>query len=276
MKKYCAINILTAFILLVACRVFAQPPGTADIAPQRIYITVNKTSNIVFPYAIKSIDRGSKDVLVQKASGVENVLQLKAAMAEMPETNLTVITADGAFFSYLLNYSENPASLNLRVSPSASLQPVAVFEGQLTSDVTAVHAATVNAKQRVLRKIRDENYGVAIDLKGLYIREGVFYFQLALINNSTVPYDVQQLRFYIRDKKRSRRTASQETELQPKYVAGNATSITGNAAQSVTMALSKFTIPDKKYLVIQMMEQNGGRNLELKISNKILLEAHRL
>lgn len=44
---------------------------------------------------LKSVDRGSKDVLAQKAKGVESILQVKAAKTNFDETNLTVINADG-------------------------------------------------------------------------------------------------------------------------------------------------------------------------------------
>ncbi len=273
MKKKCAVGFV-AFIMSSLCTVaMAQVAETKYIEPQRLYITANKTSNLVFPYAIKSIDRGSKDVLVQKASGVENILQLKAAMPDFTETNLTVVTADGAFFSYLLNYAENPAGLNLRVLPNAGLEPLAVFHEYGTTDDVGRYAKIVNVKQRCLRKVRDDHYDVAIDLKGLYIHNDVLYFQLALINNSSLPYDVQQLNLFIRDRKNSKRTASQEIELLPVYVAGDASRIPGNAAQSVTIAVPKFTIPDKKYLVIQMMEANGGRHLKLSLGNKSIVNA---
>lgn len=46
---------------------------------KNLQIGYSKTTSIVFPYPIKSIDKGSADVLVQKAKGVENILLVKAA-----------------------------------------------------------------------------------------------------------------------------------------------------------------------------------------------------
>ena len=68
-----------------------------SIAPYRIEIGYVKTSNLIFPSAIKSVDRGSSWVLAQKAPGVENILQIKAAQPNFKETNVTVVTADGHF-----------------------------------------------------------------------------------------------------------------------------------------------------------------------------------
>ena len=39
------------------------------------------------------------------------------------------------------------------------------------------------------------------------------------------------------------------------------------------VALEKFTIPDKKYFAIQMMEKNGGRHFLLKVRNKDIMKA---
>jgi hypothetical protein len=39
------------------------------------------------------------------------------------------------------------------------------------------------------------------------------------------------------------------------------------------VALEKFTIPDKKFMGIQIMEKNGGRHLSMKMSNKDILKA---
>src|SRR4051812_37752723 len=68
---------------------------TTIIEPYPLNITLNKTTNLIFPYAIKSVDRGSADVLAQKAKGVENILLVKAGKENFSETNLSVITADG-------------------------------------------------------------------------------------------------------------------------------------------------------------------------------------
>jgi len=35
----------------------------------------------------------------------------------------------------------------------------------------------------------------------------------------------------------------------------------------------KFTIPDKKYLFIQIMEKNGGRHLQLRVHNRTIVKA---
>src|SRR4051812_22052329 len=109
MKQYIAVSILVLLNLSVHSQTSLVP---SFIEPYPLEISVNKTSNLVFPYAIKSVDRGSPNILAQKAGNVDTVLQVKAARQDFPETNLTVITTDGRLYSFLVRYSGAPDHLN--------------------------------------------------------------------------------------------------------------------------------------------------------------------
>jgi len=101
----------------------------------------------------------------------------------------------------------------------------------------------------------------------------VIYYQLDLQNQSPVDYDINFMRFYIRDKKKAKRTAIQESELTPLYVAGNTSHVKANNHNSIVVALDKFTIPDAKYLAIEIAEKNGGRHLFMKVNNRKIMKA---
>ncbi len=269
MKKICAVWITGIMLLMSNIRTFAQEMVTSEIEPQKITIAFSKTTNLIFPYAIKSIDKGSRDVLVQKAIGVENVLQVKAGKMNFGETNLTIVTADGSLYSYILNYSEKPTGLNIKVQKAEiAPKPVAAFSADATNDVVQLNAEKVSLKRKTMDKVNDANNGALIDLKGLYVQENELYFQFDLRNFSALNYDVKSLRFFIRDKKKSKRTASQEIDVNPVYVLGNAKVIRSNSEQVLVVVVPKFTIPDKKIFTVQLQEQNGGRNLQLDITNK--------
>lgn len=101
----------------------------------------------------------------------------------------------------------------------------------------------------------------------------MLYFRISLENQSNINYAIEQFRFFIQDQKKSKRTAAQEIELLPSYILNGITEIRNNSDHSLVLALPKFTIPDRKVLTIQLMEKSGGRNLELKVKNKIIVQA---
>ncbi len=274
MKKTSALWMTGIFLLFLNLKTFAQNAKDSAINPARLTITYNKTTNLIFPYPIKSVDKGSRDILIQKAIGVENVLQLKAAKVGFDETNLTVITSDGSLYSYVLNYALIPTGINLKASnPQVTPKPDAVFSEDATTDKIRLNAEKVIAKKRSFSGSGDSMDGIAIDVKGIYLQDDVCYMQLFLQNKSVVNYDVKMLRFYVTDKKRSKRTASQEIEIEPLFILGNARLIRNNSDQTIVIAVPKFTIPEKKRFEVHMLEAGGGRNLSIRLNNKAIMKA---
>ncbi len=278
MKKISAVIVVVILLILMRVHAFTQnilpTEKTSVIEPYHLAITLYKTTNLVFPYAIKIVDKGSKDILVQKAKGVENILQIKAAKTNFQETNLTVITADDKLYSFILNYTNNPTVLNIQFASIKEVQTnsfsSATFanEAKIQEDAKNVVKANKNIKG-----VKDKKFGIKIQLDGLYINDGVMYYRIHLQNQSNINYDIEQLRFFIRDQKKSKRTAIQELEVQPLHIYGNTSVIEGKSQHVFVFVVSKFTIPDRKYLTIQLMEKNGGRNLQLKIDNRKIVQA---
>lgn len=278
MKKISAIMITGVFIFLISIKAISQSftaTKSIVIEPYPLTITFYKTTNLIFPYAIKSVDRGSADILTQKAKSMENILQLKAGKQNFKETNLTVITADGKFYSYIVNYSDSTSVLNIQFSKDSSKEEAKTFFSSGMNEVNLeTNAAKLAGEKRTMHGVKDKKYGMKLQLLGLYIEEDVIYYQMELQNRSNINYDIDQFRFFICDQKKFKRTASQEMEMKPLYVHGDTTTVGGQSEHVFVFALPKFTIPDNKFLDVQLMEKNGGRNLELKIHNKTIIKAN--
>jgi conjugative transposon TraN protein len=259
------------------CQKRLEPVKSTIIEPYPLWVTYNKTTNLIFPYAIKSVDRGSRDVLAQKAKGVENILLVKAGRENFPETNLSIITADGKLYSFLLRYTGNPSLLNIAFpKDTVNETPFSLPESENNEAQIERMAEEVAKEKRALHGLKDKAYDIRLRLNGLYIEGNVLYFQAELRNRSNIPYDIDMLRFFIRDEKRAKREATQEIELPPLYIYGDTSSVKEQSTRTLVFAVPKFTIPDKKYLLIQLMEENGGRHLHLDIHNRTIVKAKRI
>ena len=256
---------------------FSQTAGkvtTSAIEPYHLAITGSMTTNLVFPYSIKSVDRGSLDILAQKAPAVNNILQIKAGKENFEETNLTVVTGDGQLFSFLLHYTENPTVLNLVLGKAASETGNNILPaGNYNEAEIKTYAQKAMVENEKLRGVKDKKYSVTFRLNGLFIHHNMMYYRIRIGNFSSINYDIDQLRFFIHDQKKVKRTASQEIEIKPVYIQGNTSAIPKQTSHTFVFALPKFTIPDKKYLTIQLMEKNGGRHLSLKLCNRKIVQA---
>lgn len=279
-----SVNVLLIMLLLyfnVNAQGSEKLPEKVVIPSSPLEISNQRTTHLIFPFSILSVDRGSTDILVQKAKGVENVLQLKAAKENFCQTNLTVITGDGKLYSFLLKYSADPWPLTLRMIKSVKLDKsdlsVATLSGPESNEaLLESKSAEIKTIPRTIWGVVDRKFGMAIKLIGLYSRGNTLYVQLSIVNHTHIDYDVDQFRFYIKDKKQGRRTASQESEQVPLNIDGNPSVIKANGSQTIVVALPKFTITDKKRFFIELTEKNGGRNLSLKINNHRLMQSRAL
>jgi conjugative transposon TraN protein len=256
--------------------VFVTIGVNAQSSLQNVEVTFNKTSSLVFPAVIKSVDRGSRDVLAQKAKGVENVLQLKAARENFPETNLTVITADGAIQQFSITYSKKPDKLIVHAegeSGNAVPSHGLIFKTEMTESEFADYAGQIGEAKRNVRFHRSKKHKIILSLDGVYIKENIMFYRCRIKNQSNINYDVDFLRFYVRDRAKVKRTASQEVDVEPLYIYGDDKAIKGQSSVDIVYAVEKFTIPDAKNLIIEVFEKNGGRNLNLRIKNKTIVKA---
>ena len=242
--------------LICGCWIFVS----AMAQTSALCISTDKTTSLVFPYSIRHVDRGTKDILVQQVKEADNILLVKASAKNFSETNLSVVTEDGSVYTFVINYEEKPAIwvYNLPESKKTTM---------------ATYANGILDNRRTLWGVRDNSWNIDAAVIGTYIKDDIIYYQLRIKNNSPINYGIEVLRFYIRDKKKGKRTAVQENELKPLYVSGNIAQVKSFNQNVIVVALDKFTIPDKKFMGIQVMERNGGRHLMMKLHNKDILRA---
>src|SRR5215210_567712 len=169
MKRVFVIMTTGIFFLFIGKDSFCQKSTgkfqTTIIEPYPLKITFNKTTNLIFPYAIKSVDRGSEDVLAQKAKGVENILLVKAGRENFSETNLTVITADGKLYSFILGYINNPTAINISfVGDSINTDITKSLKPLYNEASIQMDGNRIMKEKKTIHRIRDYRYEVKFSL----------------------------------------------------------------------------------------------------------------
>ncbi|MDX8341675.1 conjugative transposon protein TraN [Draconibacterium sp. IB214405] len=285
-------QILFAIILLSNFSLFAQNQFSKVISEDRVIssynieVTYNKTVHILFPAAITYIDLGSSNIIAGKADGAENVVRVKASVKDFKEeTNFSVITDEGSFYSFIVNYAENPAKLNIEMKdflheyklgnkPDNSVEiQLAELGNKTPQNIQLAMEKIYGTRKKQFKNISSKQFGIEFALTGLYSQDGLIYFRTELENTSDIPFKIDFLTFKIVDKKVAKRTAIQETVIKPVRAFNNLTSIEGNSAEATVFVFESFTIPDKKELVVELFEKNGGRHQRFIIKNKDLITA---
>ncbi len=238
-----------------------------SIEPYRITVSRNKTTNLIFPSSIKSVDRGSENVLAQKAPGIENILQLKAGEENLTETNLTVVTVDGHFYSFAISYNPNPGTLNYSFVSDSSQK--AIVSGQ---PITAVSYSAIT-KQILQQKSSIHKIAVAenmwLGLRNLFIKDNMLWLHMTISNHSLIPFTPSFLRVFIEDRKEVRNTAIQQSEIVP-LIGMPLQTVAAHSEQSYVFVCYPFSIPATKHLMIQAGEAEGSRQLTLELTHRIM------
>jgi len=256
------------------------------IPPYALEVTFSKTVHIIFPSAIRYVDLGSADILAAKADGAENVLRVKAALRDFSrESNLAVITEDGAYYTFNVKYADEPVKLSVEMTdfihdgeavnrPNNAME---IYMRELGSEspllVKLIMKSIYKNDKREIKHIGSKRFGIQYTLKGIYTHNGLLYFHIQLKNSSNVPFDVDYITFKIVDKKVAKRTAIQEQVIMPLRAHNNLTLIGGKRTERVVFTLPKFTIPDDKQLIIELNEKEGGRRQSFVVENADLVRA---
>lgn len=256
------------------------------ILPHGLEITYDKTVHVIFPSPIKYVDLGSTNLIAGKADGAENVIRVKAARKHFRnETNMSVITEDGNFYTFNVKYADEPLLLNVEMCdfihdgetvnrPNNAME---IYLQELGSEsprlVRLVMKSVHKQDKRRIKHIGCKRFGVRFLLKGLYAHGDLLYFHTEVRNATHVPFDVDFVTFKIVDKKIVRRTAMQEQVIYPLRAFNYVTRVEGKKDERTVFALPKFTIPDDKKLVVEMYEKQGGRHQIFEVDNEDLVRA---
>lgn len=256
------------------------------IPPYALEVTFSKTVHIIFPAAIRYVDLGSADLLAAKADGTENVLRVKAALRDFSrESNLAVITEDGAYYTFNVRYADEPRKLSIEMTdflhdgeavnrPNNAME---IYMKELGQEspllVKLIMRSIYKNNKREIKHIGCKRFGIQHLLKGIYSHNELLYFHTELKNSSNVPFDVDHITFKIVDKKVAKRTAIQEQVIWPIRAHNYMMIVGGKKSERTVFTLPKFTIPDDKHLVVELYEKEGGRHQTFTVENADLVRA---
>ena len=256
------------------------------VPPYGLEVTYDKTTHIIFPSAVRYVDLGSPNLVAGKADGAENVIRVKAVVRNFrDETNMSVITESGSFYTFNVKYADEPLLLNIEMKdfihdgskvnrPNNALD---IYLKELGSEspklVQLINKSIHKENKRHVKHIGSKAFGIQYLLRGLYTHNGLLYFHTQVRNQSNVPFEVDFVTFKIVDKKVMKRTAIQEQIVFPLRAYNYATLVAGNKDERTMFTFDKFTIPAGKVLVVELNEKSGGRHQSFTVESEDIVRA---
>lgn len=265
------------FILLVSLLTMSEALAQRSIDDMQL-LTVNEniTTVITASEPVRFVDISTDKVVGDKP--IDNTIRLKpiAGAAENKEGDLlgvVTIVTERYRSQYALVYT--------------SKMEEAVTEKTITVDERMdYHNPAVNMSVREMagfarriwnssakyRNVSTKQHRMTMRLNNIFCVGDYFFLDFSVFNRTNIPFDIDQLRITLKDKKTTKSTVVQTLELKPELIYDSSSSFRRGYRNVVV--IKKLTFPNDKILTIELSEkQISGRTISMNIEYEEVLAA---
>lgn len=100
---------LLCFVMLLG--VIARANAQNNIVPLKLQLNDKKYLFVKFPSEVKYADLGSGKISATRVN--DNIIKVKATGKDIEKSNISVVTTDGRYYSFVVEYNSNPSILAL-------------------------------------------------------------------------------------------------------------------------------------------------------------------
>ena len=255
-------------------------------AKNRILVNNEVTTHIVMPENVKLVDISTTKIAGNQCN--DNIVRIKPYIEGQDDPNpdnrpaqysdneligtLTLI-GERHIAQYDVIYTSRPTS-----AASVLYVPYTDLESYVNPDVTvpesemARYAWAVYGSGRKYNQIVSKKHGMKAVINNIYSIGDFFFIDYSLENKTKIPYDIEELRVKLTDKKEVKATNSQTVELTPVFSLNSAKKFKTHYRN--VLVIPKLTFPDEKVLTLEISEnQISGRVISMTLHYEDILNA---
>ncbi|MDR0603558.1 MAG: conjugative transposon protein TraN [Bacteroidales bacterium] len=246
------------------------PDSATEAKKATVQVNTQNVAHIIFPGKIIYFREGNDQAFSAEKTSAGNIIKI-APLKELSSedySNLFCVDEKGICYNvavvvdYALSYVYNLSD------ESESVAKVNMNE----ETVETICKKAIEAKRNIINKGFKKNK-FEFSLNNLFIRNELFYFVFEIKNSSNINLDIDFIKCFLIDQKELRDAVQQETVINNKYEYNLKTQIKANEDHKFVLVFDKFTIPDRKVFKIEIYERGGGRHINFKIKNRVIISA---
>ena len=251
-------------------------------ANEKIYVNSEVTTHIVMPENIKLVDISTTKIVGNQCT--DNIVRIKPylesdslqAVGSYKDNELLgTITLIGErhIAQYDILYTQSPGmAASIFEVPYNHTQSYINPEVSMPMAEMARYAWVVYSSDRKYNQIVTKAHGMKAVVNNIYAVGDYFFIDYSLQNKTKIPYDIEEIRVKLTDKKETKATNSQTIELSPVFTLNSSRKFKKNYRN--VLVLPKLTFPDEKVLRLEISEnQISGRVIVLTIEYEDILHA---
>jgi len=262
--------LFSIIFLFIQLSIFAQ---------NSISVSSTKATHIICPEKVSYLQVGDHAKIASEVVPEHpNLVRMKAVEPYKGASSLTLVSA-GKLYSFLVEYNET-APIEYRLEQFTGEETGLPAGGPVPEYIlNEMSRQMLFSRRRYIRNRKSKNEGIVLRLEKIGLNNDLLFFQISITNKTNIGYRVEDFNWWIDDKRQLKATNVQEYQVYPKYQHYGMTWIPAETTLREVFVLPKLTIPEKRILRIEMLEQamgNTGRKLSLEIKNKDILRAKKL
>lgn len=253
-----------------------------------IYANDQKNVALFFPDPIRQGITGSENFVFTYNREKEQHLGLLQATPGK-ESNLLVISTTGSVFSYIVKYSDRLDKLNYFISDSGKIgnedpgkreelkEDVALISDSKAEEELADneiyyqnYSSYLLRSKKKIGNIKKRTDKVILSVENIVFKKEELYFLLKIDNRSSIDYDLSLLDISVETRKKGQKKSMQKLVKEPVYKYRVPEKVAKGIVTRFVYVLPKFSIAEDKVVVIDLKEQNGERDIKLKVKKKFI------
>lgn len=273
MKRY----LLISAIILTGTHLYSQEAERLDT----IFANEHKNVALFFPQPIsQGITGASHFVFTHNRERQQHFGLLQAKPGT--ESNLLVIDAGGAVYSYILKYKKDLSRLNYFIQGTARIGTV---KRDLSGPAKEVEPKTnkldkdthyqnfcsylLNKKERIGR-LRKRNQGILLSIENIVFNQNELYFVIQIENESSLDYDVNFLNLSLATRQKGKKKSMQTLLKEPLFTYKTPVKIKEGHTARMVYVFPKFSLSSDRQVLLELNERKGERDVILKVSHRFI------
>ena len=200
--------------------------GMTSYANEKIYVNRDVTTHIVMPERIRLVDISTPKIAGNQCT--DNIVRIKpyhegdsiqsGGYVENELLGTITLIGERHIAQYDVFYTEIPGqAATIYEVPYTHTQSYINPEVTMPMSEMARYAWAVYGSRRKYNQIVTRAHGMKATVNNIYAVGDYFFIDYSLRNKTRIPYDIEEIRVKLTDKKETKATNSQTIELSPVF-----------------------------------------------------------
>lgn len=239
-------------------------------------IPLHSTTHFISKEPISYIDISTENVEGDlPKDNLARIRPTKGKMKEGDQFTITIVTAVAVTVYKLkcvdeLTNSNATYVIQIYDHQGVRIKNKAYFKEQ---DFLSFAEEALGKKRRIFN-LSTSAYDLTLSIRNIFSVHGQLLFEVQLKNHSKIPFDIDEVRFKIKDRKILNTTISQDVEIRSAFALKEDNKGSVQTNWTNVYAFKKFTYPQDKVFSIEFTErQISGRKISLNVDYNQILQA---